>query len=339
VPPQVVDKPGGLEEQYFEEHVESVTSFHSHLARSNPDDAHKLCLRAVLRSLEDGNVGKYSRFHANAVYTKGYSHPETIRLAYMFTTCLDSRKTGHRVLRRVLEADSKQYGWPLPDCLRDSVDEAMDEVHQNIVIKRGEALAPFVLDALRCFGEDIVENLLSKYESSGQGMVVSRLTSQDYALLNPYKHISDKLSGMETLSQVNVQDFVREARRELKMVEDHVKTMREEWPSACRPPKAPKKRSVPTKSRGVDTLQKKFVSGPEVPHLSLLGDVPAIRASYAYMLCKPENQKFAFAMAFEILCHIKAQELGGTTLSREFAELMAIPKSTARTLSALRASM
>jgi hypothetical protein len=83
VPPQVVDKPGRLEEQCFEEHVESVTSFHNHLARSTPDEAHKLVLRAVLRSLEDGKVGMYSKFHTNAVYTKGYSHPDTIRLAYM----------------------------------------------------------------------------------------------------------------------------------------------------------------------------------------------------------------------------------------------------------------
>ncbi|KAI0249507.1 RNA dependent RNA polymerase-domain-containing protein [Lactifluus subvellereus] len=340
VPPQVVDKPGDLEEQYFEEHVESVTSFHSHLARSIPDKAHKLFLRAVLRSLEDGNVGKYSRFHAYAAYTKGYSHPDTIRLAYMFTTCLDSRKTGHRVRRRVFEEDSKQFGWPLPDCLRDSVDGAMDEVHQNIVIKRGEGLAPFVLDALRHFGEGIAENFLSKYEeSSGQGRVVSRSTSQDHALIKPYKRISEKLSEMESLLQVNVKDFVREARRELKMVEDHVKTMQKEWPRACYPQKASKKVSAPAKNRGVTALQREFVSGPEVPHLSLLGDVPAIRASYAYTLCKPENPKFAFAMASEALCHIKAQELGGTTLGREFAELMAIPKSTARTLSALRASM
>ena len=210
----------------------------------------------------------------------------------------------------------------------------MDEVHQDVIIKRGKGLPPFVLDTLQRFGEDIEDHFLRKYEeSSGQGM----LTTRDHALLNPYKRISEKLSEMESLPQVK--DFVPEVRRELKMIENHVKTMREEWPGACRPSNAPKKRSAPTKNRGVAALQQKFVSGPEVPLLSLLGDVPAIRASYAYTLCKPENQKFAFAMALEALCHIKAQELEGTTLGREFAELMAIPKSTVRTLSALRASM
>jgi RNA-dependent RNA polymerase len=82
-PHQVVDKPGGFEERNFEEHVESVTSFHNRLAGSTPDKVHKSFLQAILRSLDNGNVGTYSKFHQYAAYTKGYSDPETIRLAYM----------------------------------------------------------------------------------------------------------------------------------------------------------------------------------------------------------------------------------------------------------------
>jgi RNA-dependent RNA polymerase len=81
--PRVVDQPDDFEEQYFEKHVESVLSFHSRIARSTPEEAHKSFLRAILRSLEDDNIAKYSTYHKCAAYSKGYSHPETIRLAHM----------------------------------------------------------------------------------------------------------------------------------------------------------------------------------------------------------------------------------------------------------------
>jgi hypothetical protein len=82
--PKVVDKPRGLEEKYFEEHVERVTSFHHRHAYSGPDKAQESLLSAMLRSLENANVGTYNRYHAYAAYAKGYSDPETIRLAYMY---------------------------------------------------------------------------------------------------------------------------------------------------------------------------------------------------------------------------------------------------------------
>jgi RNA-dependent RNA polymerase len=344
-PPRVVDKPDGLEEQNFEKDVESVTSFHSRLACSTRGEAHKLFLRAILRSLDDDNIAKYSAFHKCAAYSKGYSHPETIRLAYMwaqlsfrrqnlmscrFTTCLDSRKTGHRVLREVLTADSKQYGWPLPVCLRNSVD---DEGRQGATVKRGAKLAPFILEALQRFGEAVADNLLAKYKKLSDPLpgMRSGLWTQDGDLLKPYQHIVEKLSEMESL---HADEFLREARRELKMVEDHVKTRQEEWPMAFRTRQAPSRINAE-----VAALKQRFASGPDVPHLSLLGDIPAIRASYAYQQCRPKNTHFAFAMALEELCRIKAQELEGAILDRELAELMAIPKSTVRALSAARPSI
>jgi RNA-dependent RNA polymerase len=249
-----------------------------------------------------------------------------------FTTCLDSRKTGHRVLREVLRADSKQYGWPLPDCLRNSVDDDMDEGRQGATVKRGAKLAPFILEALQRFGETVVYDLLVKYKKlSDPPRMRSGVWAQDGDLLKPYQRIVENLSEMELL---HVDEFLTEARRELKMVEDHVKTRQEEWPMTFHTSKAPS-----TVNAEVAALKQRFASGPDVPHLSLLGDIPAIRASYAYRLCRPDNTHFAFAMALEELCRIKARESEGTTLDRELAELMAIPKSTVRALSAARPSI
>ena len=81
--PKVVDKPDSLESENFEEHIEHVSSFYAHHQNSTPEKIQSSFLGALLRSLENEHVGQYSSYHGFAAYTKGYSHPETIRLAYM----------------------------------------------------------------------------------------------------------------------------------------------------------------------------------------------------------------------------------------------------------------
>jgi RNA-dependent RNA polymerase len=81
--PSVVDKPDGLERKYFEDHVEHVKSFLVRHQHSKFAEGQGSFLTALLRSLGDEYVGRYSRFHSIATYSKGYSDPETIRLAYM----------------------------------------------------------------------------------------------------------------------------------------------------------------------------------------------------------------------------------------------------------------
>lgn len=81
--PNVIDKPDGLESENFEKRIEHVSSFYAHHRNSPPDKVQSAFLNALLRSLDDEHVGQYSNSHDGATYTKGYSHPDTIRLAYM----------------------------------------------------------------------------------------------------------------------------------------------------------------------------------------------------------------------------------------------------------------
>jgi hypothetical protein len=82
-PSDVVDKPDGLEERYFEAHVERVTSFQLRHEKSTPEEVQRSLLSAMLGSLDNDYVGKYWNFFAYAAYTKGYTDPETVRLSYM----------------------------------------------------------------------------------------------------------------------------------------------------------------------------------------------------------------------------------------------------------------
>ncbi|KAF8273854.1 RNA dependent RNA polymerase-domain-containing protein [Lactarius quietus] len=331
--PDLVDKPDGFEERNFKATVEKVTSFVDRLSQPTLHGDHKFFFKAMVQGLGNSKLGKYSKYHEFSTYKNGYSDPETVRLAYMFTTCLDSRKTGLRVLDDVFEKDSKKYGWPLPGCMR--VDEEVGET-QNAVIRRGATLGPFILDELLSFGNSVAENFWVEYDMrDGRPAAELWFKSKDPHLLRPYQRISEKLSEMRSLPRVKIDELLVEAWKELREIKEHVDALKSEWGSIGR---SKALQQNPRQNHAIDILCRKFASAPDVPHLALLGDVPEICASYAYSLCVSNNPKFAFAMAFKELCGIKARELGGTTLDREFAELMSIPKPTVRALSALRAS-
>jgi len=251
-----------------------------------------------------------------------------------FTTCLDSKKTGHRVQEAILKSDSRQYGGGKPGCLCDVKQLQLNAWGQNNSVTRPNALGPFILDVLQKDGKELADTFFGNYDKLDRPK-----PKQDRHLLKPYEEIEKKLSEMESLSRVNVKDLIQEAREELKMIEKHVKMMKDDWPKASRAAATnTRNKAGSTRNREMDALRRRFVSAPDVPHLSLLriGDVAAIRASYAYRLCRVDNPNFAFSMAFKDLCQIKARASGGTMLCRELSELMEIPKSTVRTLSTLR---
>lgn len=243
-----------------------------------------------------------------------------------FTTCLDSRKTGHHVQQEVFEKDVKHYSWGLPDCLR--VVKDVDQSSQSVITKRGEGLGPFILDILKGFGEELQERVLREYKGLNGQPGVARFEA-DRDLLGPYQKIVAKLSEIESLPEVYLHRLAREARTELRAIESHVEDTKKEWGRIF----GTKPKSA--QNRMLANLRRKFESGPNVPHLSHLGDIAEIRASCAYR-CSGDIQRFAFDVAFDLLCKIKARESRGTILSREFAELVTVPKIAVRTLSALR---
>ncbi|KAH9828578.1 uncharacterized protein C8Q71DRAFT_891776 [Rhodofomes roseus] len=64
----------------------------------------------LLGSLQNvSRVGTYSNWWLASVYKNGYSHPDTIFLAYMFTNVLDGAKTGITVSSKVFEEHRKAF--------------------------------------------------------------------------------------------------------------------------------------------------------------------------------------------------------------------------------------
>lgn len=199
-------------------------------------------------------------------------------------------------------------------------------------IKRGEGLGPFILDILQGFGDELRERFLREY-SNLSGQPGAARFEPDRDLLGPYQKIMGKLSEIESLPGVYLNELARQARTELSTIERHVEEMKTQWGIIFRTT------SKSAQNRMLVDLRRKFESGPDVPHLSHLGDIPEIRASCAYRRYGAVSPAFAFSMADDVLCKIKARESRGITLTREFAQLATVPKIAVRTLSALRSGV
>ncbi|KAJ7682709.1 RNA dependent RNA polymerase-domain-containing protein [Mycena polygramma] len=96
-------------------------------------------------------VGKFSNWHLNATYSLGYTHPETIRLAYMFCKTLDGAKTGLTVLPKVYRNDQQTYDkrapvWKEAEKKRGQKQGIDQSNMKNLA--RGTGLGDFIMDKL-----------------------------------------------------------------------------------------------------------------------------------------------------------------------------------------------
>lgn len=85
--PSFADPPADIEEN-FVKNTESVVEFLHRVPPSSPTSDSSIYVRELQRFLlgalrNQTVVGQYSKMHDVAVYTLGYAHPETKRLAYM----------------------------------------------------------------------------------------------------------------------------------------------------------------------------------------------------------------------------------------------------------------
>ncbi|KAI0352282.1 hypothetical protein OH77DRAFT_1428830 [Trametes cingulata] len=333
--------PAGFLKDNFEDQgkIEQVTEVAAQMARmTNSPDARRMKLQhALLSDVSLPPVGAYSVFHENAAYVHGYDAPQTVRIAFMFNTILDSRKTGLRVKDQVFRADKRQYDKQRPECLSTSAN-ADSELARNVALRRPNQLGRFVLDVLLDEGKKLRDTHLADYEKVKKSPAFSETSDQD--LLRPYHNVlrlMDHPSLMHDLALIRTH------------VEDHIKRWqaltRESKPNPQTPSRSSRaKRHTGGPSNMVDRrnrwkeLAQSFASGPNIDPdstLALVGDVDVIKASWAYAV-KPN---FAWRMAFQSLCRIKAITQGSVAMTGRFADSMSISASAVRVLEQSRLGM
>lgn len=83
--PRITLEPPQFVPQNFEplDRIPTVSSVVRELDMQPDVEAENTLRNHLLIGLCESNVGKYSYYHENAIYTKGYDHPEARRLAFM----------------------------------------------------------------------------------------------------------------------------------------------------------------------------------------------------------------------------------------------------------------
>ncbi|KAJ6539428.1 RNA dependent RNA polymerase-domain-containing protein [Mycena capillaripes] len=303
-------------------------------------------------------VGKYSNWHINATYTLGYTHPETIRLAYMFCKTLDGAKTGLTVLPNVFRKDQRTFDkraplWKEAEKKKKSIDQS-----NMINLARPSNLGTFIMDRLHKhadkgrwgsqWGKQLKEEIDRKFQGV-QHVVDADLTA-------PWLEFVQKEAAKRDEDDRRREDIVLLATKMLKVAElsTEVKDVATRLLEAQTSPESDADRiqkhvkavyvkhktkidskfsKLPIERRQdiLRELSRDFATGP--PGLSMdTHEAARIKASYAYWYDSDTRRwlstkwsRFPWDVAFRELCLIKTQSSKLATMkpvNSEFYEHM-----------------
>ncbi|RPD82709.1 hypothetical protein L226DRAFT_35401 [Lentinus tigrinus ALCF2SS1-7] len=314
--------------------IQQVSALATEMTQAPDTEARRRKLQeALLCGLVTAPIGQYSSFHENAIYMNGYDHPDTIRIAFMFNTILDSRKTGHVVKEDVRKRDKRTYDKEQPLCLKSTKSAAGPSQDNFLQLKRGPGLGRFVLDDLLAAGKQMRDEKLKQYDK-----LATFRYERDPDLVAPYNRARPFMTH----------DTFKD---DLALIEQHVLEHITKYQATVgasfKTPKTPSKRGRAAGPAGKsgksmrvlwDELVRSFAAGPDIPRDSpvvALGDLEQLKASWAY----EKNMKFAWKVAFQALCRIKASTRNPVALTSEFADMMSIPSTAGRVLEQSRLAL
>ncbi|KAG2153597.1 RNA dependent RNA polymerase-domain-containing protein [Suillus bovinus] len=305
--------PAGLTDD-FEREVEHVKDFDQRVSKLSAKAAQTAFQKVLLLGLAETKIGLYSKFHDLAVYERGYASAAAIRLAYMFTTCLDASKTGLRVKPHVFEQDRKFCGNRKPYYM-----VPPEQRTEGQEISRRKGSTPYILDALVDEGRRLRDDFLKRYSV----LRSSSINMADQDLTSPFLSASRRAKEASHAGVHVLQD-------NLSVVKAHVQRVHEDWQVATSLQKKASdgRGSSDPKTQAIQKSVQHFARRPEVLFFSD-EDLKTIMASYAYNL----SGGFGFSVAFAELCAIKARVQGAVLFADRFAEVMCIPNNVVRALS------
>ena len=245
---------------------------------------------------------------------------------------LDSRKTGHRVKADVLKRDKRGFNKEMPHSLRPRRSDGSQQwSNGRVSFKRDQKLGQFILDYLVKAGEEMLGEQVRHYDGMRPGFFRS-----DADLLRPWEKMKRWIGDSTPVAA----DLARiEAHVDAHIKEFRAITARKS--SSKSTPSARGKagaRTAKSGQTGYDELARSYAAGPEISKDSLLAssaDIELLKASCAYA----RKPGFAWSVAFQALCHIKAAAQGSVAFTAEFADLMSIPASTNRVLEQSRLAL
>ncbi|KAF8971781.1 RNA dependent RNA polymerase-domain-containing protein [Flammula alnicola] len=286
--------PDDLMTDNFDRDVETVEKFSERTADMSQRETSQAFQEVLIANLSESNVGLYSMMHENAIVKYGYGHVHSIRLAYIFGTLLDANKTGHRLKPGMLELHLKMFGNRSPQTGSHSCS------------------SKDILEILTVAGQKKGQELLERYEKKEL-----KHRDADIDLRRPYDAAMDYALQAWKLKMPAFND-------EMQRIRKHVEVAKELFGVACAasrsssesPSKsrARRKQWVPKADQEDLMLACARAYAKPLDNIILTRDIERVKASYAYVLSRDrgsDRESFAFAVAFQELCHIKAMASGG----------------------------
>ncbi|KAG5644364.1 hypothetical protein DXG03_008661 [Asterophora parasitica] len=321
------EEPKGLGGCFTEEHNETVADFISKTTSFSLKERTLEVQKYLLGALRDTSViGKYSGMHDTAIYSLGYAHPGTVKLAYKFCKVLDAPKTGLKIKNGTYMVDMATYGATRGPMWKDKkpskVKSEWHYVKNEPYTKRGPdsefISGPFVMDVLDNQARKEKDRMLQILEEIFKPL--EDMTDQD--LIRPW------MDAVESAKQGSP-DLVRAKQKDLLTIAQHVETMYEVHRKDV-------KHSFTTWAieRRQDTLRghsQRFATFPTLKDMEVImdaGSISRLRASYAYVYDLEQRRsfqqkwsRFPWDVALRDLCEIKAHSLGPSkTVTNSFYE-------------------
>lgn len=316
-----------------------VDGFLQRHQRSKPDFVHQL-QSFLLGGLRDiSSTGKYSNLHDLAVYTLGYAHEETIRLAYMyvrntatieniflyhyrFCNILDGAKSGLTVLPEIMKRDTKRYQKRCPEW-KEIGEETRPEINE-INVQRPRGMKEFVMDAILTHARNHRDTKLKQVDTA----FAETHGLRDPSLMKPWHGAQARARRVKDSND----DVAMKMEAELSRIQEHVEKMREEYKRRIRFNFTSKK--IEERQDILRSLARSFAAAPDLDSFLFFSseEVARLRASYAYIhdLARGPTQ-FPWDVAMRELGTIKARSLGPSkTVTLGFYERFVLKQSAFR---------
>ncbi|KAI0372068.1 hypothetical protein BV20DRAFT_1065820 [Pilatotrama ljubarskyi] len=278
----------------------------------------------LLGALKRSHASTYSIWWEKCTYALGYSHRETVFLAYMFCALLDGIKTGVTINPEAFERHQKQWG---PGALRWKVEmkergETPGNANPFREVKR-QSLPRFIMDILSEHVKVICKKQLNRIYAETRADK-DRGSCRDEDLARPWLDAERRAAELRDVGEKGMSE-------ELERIKQHVESLwKEKRTQGGRGTSGKASFTELPIERRQDILRQQsrdFHASPT--GLRYFDDPTTIKASYAYIYdyehAAGKWSRFPWDVAARALCEIKAKAKGGPkTLAEDFHRWMTI---------------
>ncbi|KAK7019017.1 dimethylaniline monooxygenase [Favolaschia claudopus] len=311
--------------QCFEQTAKTVGEFIRENGGKSPAVKASMLQEYLLGSLRDPSaVGQYSGMHDNSVVKQGYSHPNSIRLAYLFCKILDSPKTGHQLKQKTWDADKSKHGHVHGPAWKNGKKDKKEVtgsalntpyLQRNVDPTNPLLARPFIMDVLnqtallqRDQWLKDAEDIFAEFEQ--------REVVLDPDLAKPWNDFSDFVARQVRVDKKPKEDLEKIGKHVEAMYARHTKEIKGYSSSSASffTDAGIKERQDKLRALSYDFAARPK-PGEELKTLFDEAQIARLRASYAYIYDHENNgskgwSRFPWNVALGELCKIKASALG-----------------------------